>query len=63
MHTGYYYNYYHHLPCKLLQIIIIIIKCLCNTKVHTKYSGQCAYLITKIRNSNCVNISMEIAEV
>ena len=24
---------------------------------------KCAYLITKIRNSNCVNISMEIAEV
>ena len=48
---GYYY--YYHLPCKLLQIIPMIIKCLCNTKVHTKYKGQCTYLLTKIRNSNC----------
>ena len=40
-----------------------MIKCLRNTKVHTKYKGQCVYLITKIRNSNYINISMEIAEV
>ena len=42
-----------------LTIIIIIIKFLRNTKLHTKYKAQCAYLIAKIRNSNCINISME----
>ena len=43
----------------MIIIMIIIIKFLCNAKLHTKYEAQCAYLIAKIRISYCINISME----